>query len=127
MPDEVRVSEYDGRAFLQAVDTQYDVILVDAYQDITIPFQMSSIEFFTMVREHLRPGGVMAVNMNMHSDGAGSINEALCDTIAAVFPYVATADVAGNTNRELFACTEGEIAARLNTGIDKLEPGSFRR
>ena len=41
--------------------------------------------------------------MNMHSDGAGSINEALCDTIAAVFPSVCTVDVTYSTNRELFA------------------------
>lgn len=126
LPDEVKVTEYDGRAFLQAVDTQYDVILVDAYQDITIPFQMSSVEFFTMVREHLKPGGVMAVNMNMHSDGEGSINEALCDTIAAVFPSVATADVARNTNRELFACADGDIRARMDEGVDKLEQGELR-
>ena len=126
LPDEVQVTEYDGRAFLQAVDTLYDVILVDAYQDITIPFQMSTTEFFTMVREHLRPGGVMVVNMNMHSDGAGSINEALCDTIAAVFPSVATADVAGNTNRELFACTQGDIAARLTAGTGQLERRELR-
>ena len=126
LPDAVQVTEYDGRAFLQAVDTQYDVILVDAYQDITIPFQMSTVEFFTMVRGHLKPGGVMAVNMNMHSDGEGSINEALCDTIAAVFPSVATVDVARNTNRELFACTQGEIAARLDAGVGKLETGELR-
>ncbi len=127
LPDKVKVTEYDGRAFLQAVEETYDVILVDAYQDITIPFQMSTTEFFTMVREHLRPGGVMAVNMNMHADGAGSINEALCDTIAAVFPSVATADVAGNTNRELFACTDGEIAARLAAGAERLEDDELRR
>lgn len=126
LPDAIAVTEYDGRAFLQAVDEQYDVILVDAYQDITIPFQMSTLEFFTMVREHLRPGGVMAVNMNMHSDGEGSINEALCDTIAAVFPHVAAADVAGNTNRELFACLDGEIAERLASGTEKLERGALR-
>ena len=41
MPEAVQVTEYDGRAFLQAVDERYDVILVDAYQDITIPFQMT--------------------------------------------------------------------------------------
>ena len=126
LPDEVKVTEYDGRAFLHAVDKRYDVILVDAYQDITIPFQMSSVEFFTMVREHLKPGGVMVVNMNMHSDGRGSINEALCDTIAAVFPHAATADVAGNTNRELFACCEGEIADRLRAGTEKLERGELK-
>ena len=77
--------------------------MVDAYQDITIPFQMSSVEFFTLVRDHLAPGGVMVVNMNMHSDEPGNINEYLADTIAAVFPYVQTADVPYTTNRELFA------------------------
>ena len=118
LPEEVRVTEYDGRAFLQATEDKYDVILVDAYQDITIPFQMSTVEFFTMVREHLCDGGVMVVNMNMHSDGEGSINEALCDTIAAVFPSVATVDVRGSTNRELFACADGDIVLRLSDGID---------
>ena len=72
MSDEVQVTTYDGRAYLQAVDSTYDVIQVDAYQDITIPFQMSSTEFFTLVREHLNPGGVMVVNLNMHSDGRGA-------------------------------------------------------
>ena len=59
LPDAVHVTTYDGRAYLQAVDTKYDVILVDAYQDITIPFQMSSAEFFTEVKDHLTEGGVM--------------------------------------------------------------------
>ena len=35
---------------LAAADRSYDVIMVDAYQDITIPFQMSSLEFFSLVR-----------------------------------------------------------------------------
>lgn len=103
MSEDVEIATYDGRAYLQAVEGKYDVILVDAYQDITIPFQMSSREFFSLVSEHLEDTGIMAVNMNMHSDGEGSINEALADTIASVFPYVYTVDVPGNTNRELFA------------------------
>ncbi|QSY58893.1 fused MFS/spermidine synthase [Bifidobacterium imperatoris] len=104
-PSDVPVSTYDGRAWLAASRDSYDVIMVDAYQDITIPFQMSSTEFFSMVREHLNPGGVMVVNMNMVSDGRGSINEALSDTIASVFGAgnVLTADVPNTTNRELFA------------------------
>ncbi len=104
MSDEVKLYEYDGRAFLQATDDKYDVILVDAYQDITIPFQMSSLEFFTLVRDHLNENGVMVVNMNMHSDGDGAINEYLADTIARVFDNIYTVDVGSNSNRELFAC-----------------------
>ena len=63
LPEDVPVVTYDGRAFLNAVDKKYDVIMVDAYQDITIPFQMSSVEFFTLVKEHLTEDGVMVVNM----------------------------------------------------------------
>ncbi|WP_303857473.1 spermidine synthase, partial [Aminicella lysinilytica] len=89
-------------AYLQTVDTKYDVIMVDASQDITIPFQMSSVEFFRLVQEHLNDSGVMVVNMNMRS-GSDGINQYLADTISNVFPYVYTADVEGSTNRELFA------------------------
>ncbi len=119
MPETVDVTTYDGRAFLQAVDTKYDVILVDAYQDITIPFQMSSVEFFSLVRDHLNPGGIMAVNLNMHSDGEGSINQALCDTIASLFPAVYTADVPNTTNRELFASLDGDPARLLEKNRGK--------
>ena len=103
LPDEVKVTTYDGRAFLAGSDKKYDVIMVDAYQDITIPFQMSSKEFFTSVKEHLSDNGVMVVNMNMRGSGEGNINEYLSDTIASVFERVYTVDVEGATNRELFA------------------------
>ena len=67
LPEDIKVTTYDGRAYLEALESdkrgrtgdmtiqqadadKYDVIMVDAYQDITIPFQMSSVEFFTLVR-----------------------------------------------------------------------------
>ncbi len=109
LPEEVKVTTYDGRAYLQAVDKKYDVIMVDAYQDITIPFQMSSVEFFTMVQEHLKEDGVMVVNMNMQSGEEGSINQYLTDTIASVFDTVYTVNVAGSTNRELFASSNSRM------------------
>lgn len=67
LPDSVEVAVEDGRAYLTASQEQFDVIMVDAYQDITIPFQLSSVEFFTQVQRHLKPGGVMVVNLNMTS------------------------------------------------------------
>ncbi len=121
LPDSVRVTTYDGRAYLQAVDKKYDVIMVDAYQDITIPFQMSSVEFFTMVREHLKEDGVMVVNMNMHSEEEGNINDYLSDTIACVFDYVYTTDVRGTTNRELFATQNADGLAAFMQQAGKLE------
>ena len=113
LPEDVPVTTYDGRAYLNVIDKQYDVIMVDAYQDITIPFQMSSAEFFRLVRSHLKENGVMVVNMNMKSDSENGINAWLADTIASVFPYVYTADVPYTTNRELFAGTSPDMLARF--------------
>ena len=120
MSADTPVYTYDGRAFLAATEEQYDVILVDAYQDITIPFQMSSEEFFTLVRQHLRPGGVLAVNMNMRQDAEGGINDWLADTIAAVFPWVATVDVPWYTNRELFAADAAPEPAAYAAALREL-------
>ncbi len=121
LPDTVSVATYDGRAYLDAVSEKYDVIMVDAYQDITIPFQMSSVEFFTLVKEHLTEDGVMVVNMNMYSEEEGNINQYLSDTIASVFDQVYTVDVRGSTNRELFATQNPDAAAVFGQNRSGLE------
>ena len=120
LPEEIPVYTYDGRAFLQAVDTKYDLILVDAYQDITIPFQMASREFFILVSDHLKEGGVLVVNMNMRGE-EDSINQYLADTIASVFPRVYTVDVTGGTNRELFASMDMELSLVLEQSLPLCE------
>ena len=117
LPDDVKVTTYDGRAFLNVCEKKYDVIMVDAYQDITIPFQMSSQEFFTLVRGQLKEGGVMVVNMNMKSDSPYGINSWLADTISSVFSNVYTIDVAGSTNRELFASDSDKMTERLRENL----------
>ncbi len=144
LPVTTKVTTYDGRAYLAAIDGLYDVIMVDAYQDITIPFQMSSVEFFSMVKEHLAPGGVMVVNMNMYSDddagddeelagtdfGTGnalgdqaSINTFLADTISSVFDNVVTVKVPGTVNRELFATCDDDFMVRfsMNAAMEENE------
>lgn len=118
LPEDVEVSTYDGRAYLNAIDDKYDVIMVDAYQDITIPFQMSSVEFFTQVKDHLVDDGVMVVNMNMRGSKEGNINQYLSDTIANVFSSVCTADVPGNTNRELFASNNPQMLQQLKANLE---------
>lgn len=127
LPETTSVTTYDGRAYLAAVKDQYDVIMVDAYQDITIPFQMSSVEFFSLVKGHLAPGGVMVVNMNMYSDETQSgsqeatINTYLADTISSVFKNVVVVDVPGATNKELFATESDEFLSNLESNAAKEE------
>jgi spermidine synthase len=113
LPEDVPVVTYDGRAYLNAIDEKYDVIMVDAYQDITIPFQMSSVEFFQLVEDHLKDDGVMVVNMNMRSNTPGNINDYLADTIGNVFTNMLTTDVAGWSNRILYASNNKDMEDRL--------------
>ena len=133
---DIKVVTYDGRAYLEGLDRAYkrgeaerdrfDVIMVDAYQDITIPFQMSTEEFFRLVYDHLKPGGVMVVNMNMQSRSEDSINYYLADTISSVFESVCTSDVPWSTNRELFAFKDAEALGRFEGRIDGLEDPDLR-
>ena len=126
MPDNVAVTTYDGRAYLSAIDKKFDVIMVDAYQDITIPFQMSSQEFFNIVKEHLTDDGVMVVNMNMKGHREGDINEHLADTISSVFDNVYTVDVDYYTNRELFASSGDKMISNLEKNIGMVTDEEFR-
>lgn len=126
LPDDINVTTYDGRAFLNASDRKYDVIMVDAYQDITIPFQMSSVEFFRLVKSQLNENGVMVVNMNMRGNDDGDINQYLADTISSVFGNVYTVEVDNSTNRELFASDNNDMMGVLNDNISGIKDADLR-
>ena len=117
LPETVEVTLYDGRAYLEAIGRKYDIIMVDAYQDITIPFQMSTVEFFTLVNEHLTDGGVMVMNMNMRTGGDDGINAYLSDTVSAVFDEVYTVDVSRSSNVELFAANGAKLLETMTRNI----------
>ena len=59
----------------------------------------------------------MAVNLNMKGSEEGNINQYLSDTIGSVFKNVYTIDVAGCTNRALYAFNSGETLDRFRKGI----------
>ena len=125
LPDTVEVAVADGRAYLAASEELFDVIMVDAYQDITIPFQLSSQEFFREVAAHLKPEGVMVVNLNMTSRENGSINQYLCDTMASVFRYTYLADVPSNTNTEVFCTNADGLKERFDAGRAALTDAEY--
>ncbi len=77
----------DGRAFLRASTSQYDLIVVDAYRQTYIPFQLATEEFFLLVRDHLAPGGAVALNVERVPDDDNLVRN-ISDTVASVFPQV---------------------------------------
>lgn len=120
--DEANIFVTDGRTFLSDKQCEmYDVIMVDAYHDITIPFHMASKEFFTEVSKHLKPGGVILLNINMKSEGDNPINQYLNQTVKSVMKKVYTYDVKNTTNVLLFASNDSDMLSNYNNNIEKFD------
>ena len=81
----LEVVDADGRPFLELTDEEWDVIVVDAYRQPYIPFYLATREFFALAREHLRPGGVLALNVGV-VPGDDRLPEAIGSTLLAAFP-----------------------------------------
>ena len=63
-PSEGNIIHADGRQFLRNHDKKYDLIIVDAYGSGYIPFHLVTSESFGLIESSLKPGGVVAVNIN---------------------------------------------------------------
>ena len=103
MPEDINIICDDGRNYLARSKDKYDIILVDAYSSISAPFQMTTVEFFNLVYEHLDDNGIMMSNINMVSNDKDSINAALCDTSYSVFNNLYTFKVPYASGMEIFA------------------------
>ena len=81
------VHDVDARPFLRASDERYDLIVVDAYRQPYVPFYLATREFFRLVREHLAPGGIVALNVAAVPDDERLVR-AVGGTLAAELPQV---------------------------------------
>jgi spermidine synthase len=79
----------DARPFLQASRARYDLVLIDAYRQPYVPFYLATREFFRLVRQRLRPGGIVALNVST-VPGDDRLARAVAGTLAAEFPQVVT-------------------------------------
>jgi SAM-dependent methyltransferase len=65
---------------------KYDLVVLDAFSDIVVPFQLTTVEFDRAVAGRLAPGGRFAALV--HDRGDGPLLRAVTRTFAAVFPGV---------------------------------------
>jgi spermidine synthase len=79
--------DQDARPFLRRTSGRYDLIVVDAYHQPYVPFYLATRDFFELVRERLRPGGAVALNVAT-VPGDDRLERALAGTLASVFPEV---------------------------------------
>jgi spermidine synthase len=86
----------DARVYLRRAEKKYDLIFLDAYNDSSIPFHLTTIEFMKLVRDHLKPGGY-AVG-NIWSPQSNRFFDAEIKTYQATFDelYILHAPDSGN-------------------------------
>jgi spermidine synthase len=83
----LEVHDADARPFLRRTHARYDLIIVDAYRPPYVPFYLATREFFQLVRERLRPGGVIALNVATIPEDH-RLAEAIAATLGSEFPQV---------------------------------------
>ncbi len=81
----LRLITADGRPFLERSNERYDLIVVDAYRQPYVPFQLATQEFFALARQHLRPGGALALNVAA-TPSDHRLTEAIETTVLTAFP-----------------------------------------
>ena len=81
----MRLIAADGRPWLELTRRRYDLIVVDAYRQPYVPFYLATSEFFRLARDHLRPGGAIALNVAA-TPGDRKLSRAIGTTLLTSFP-----------------------------------------
>ncbi len=82
--EKVHFVESDGRVYLNHNKDLYDLILLDAYRELGVPFHLLTQEFYALVKKRLAPGGVVASNIS----GNTKLYLSSLTTFRSVFPTV---------------------------------------
>lgn len=98
----LRAIAADGRSYLERRASVYDIVAVDAYRQPYIPFHLTTVEFFSAVREHLTLRGVVALNA-ARTGSDYRLVDALAATMRQVFPSVYLVDHPNNANTLIVA------------------------
>jgi predicted O-methyltransferase YrrM len=102
LPTSVAAFEVDGRLFLAGSRSTYDLVILDAFRSAYVPFHMLTIEFFKILKTHLRRDGVAALNL-LSCGGERSLVDATGATLGRVFTDVRSASIPAGINTILYA------------------------
>ncbi len=106
----------DGRDFIENSKDKYDIIFLDAFGALSIPYRLSTQEFLIAVRGHLADGGVACANL---WDGEADYPDML-KTYSAVFAELHVVKCAYSGNSILLAIP-GKPALSVAGWVEKAE------
>ena len=116
----LRVHIADARPWLAAHAEKRDIVHVDLFQGGPyVPFYLTTVEFFRLVKSRLAEGGVLMVNVYDASARRELLN-AMGATLKAVFPTVEV-DSTGKGNHIVFAFAQKKMREEV---VEKLRAAS---
>jgi len=102
-PPERRRIAADARSYVTSSDELFDLIVVDAYsREFTVPFHLTTEEFFLALRERLAPGGLVAINVIAPSPDAFFIRS-VSRTMRQAWPELVVMDMPQSCNHLIVA------------------------
>lgn len=111
----------DGRDFINRNKHKYDLIFIDAYNSHCIPFQLTTQEFYSKVRDALKPHGVVSVNIANLGKPQFIANE--IKTIKSVFPNLAVYVCPNQSNYIPFVAVDPKL--KLTSQYKKTDKVGF--
>lgn len=76
----LRVIEDDGREFIEDTASRYDLIMIDAFSNLTIPRDLVTLEAVQTLKRCLKPGGILAMNVIAAYQGRSAVIVERLDT-----------------------------------------------
>lgn len=110
----------DARTYLKRNKETYDVIIVDVYQDLLIPFHLATREFLAEVKAHLSPKGSVAINVGLNLETNEELTEHIGWTLKEVFPEVMYCKAPTGPNNVVFGFEESAGPANLAHNLARL-------
>jgi spermidine synthase len=82
----------DGRVYMSKTDKTFDIIMIDAYRGPFVPFHLLTTEFYKLIAQHLKPGGVAVQNV----EPSTMLFDSAAATISSAFDHVVFLQGDGN-------------------------------
>jgi spermidine synthase len=96
----LNIYHQDGRGYINKSDKKYDTILVDAFKGYNVPFELTTKEAFTNIKNMLNENGMVIVNVISALDGKDSgLIKAQYATFEEVFADVKLFAVSDKENK----------------------------
>lgn len=120
-PGRVRLHLADGRWFAAVQTNQYDAVILDAFLGESPPAHLMTREAFAVLRQRLRPGGVLVMNSFGDTGRRDFLTASITRTLQAVFRSVRVHG-AGLGNVFLVASDQPDLQFRRAPEVQAFHP-----